>query len=132
MEPKDKDKTGMIYASNANNGSAAALAWLGHLIGKPGICPNPINKKEIRTKDGTEIKIMMTVEISESIQVFFLRAAQMPKPKPKGTEMMIEMMLSFIEAGSRMTMIEMALWLRATEVERPQSHLVTMLTSQFQ
>lgn len=51
----------------------------------------------MRTKDGTEMKIMMIVEMRPSTQVFFFSAAKTPSPRPIGTETKIEMMLSFIE-----------------------------------
>ena len=85
----------------------------------------------MRTKEGTEMKIMMTVLMRLSTHVFFLRAATMPRVRPKGTEMKIETMLRRIEYGRRLMRIDMTGWLKPMlEVEVPQSQRVKTFTSQ--
>ena len=56
-----------------------------------------MSMNEMMTKDGTEMKIMTTVEMVLSTQVFFFSAAKTPRAMPRGTEMIMAMMLSLIE-----------------------------------
>jgi len=57
---------------------------------------NPIKywSSDAKTKDGTEIQITTITEITWSIQVFFLTAARIPKPIPRGIEIIREKMFS--------------------------------------
>ena len=75
------------------------------------------------------MKIMTKVEIVWSIQVFFFKPAKIPRPIPNGTETKTEMILTEIVTGNLSAIIWMALELGSRTVERPQSHLVTMLPS---
>ena len=115
----------------AKAGSAAALASLGHLVGKPEIEPNQISKKEIRTNEGTEMKIMTMVEIRESTHVFFFKAAIMPNPIHNGTEMTIETIFSLIEYGKPSINRAMAGCPKDKVVEVPQSQAVNIFLIQL-
>ena len=84
----------------------------------------------MRTKLGTEMKIMMSVEMIVSVGLFFLRAAHTPMAMPSGVERMIEMTFNSMVIGRRSMMISMAPRLTEIEVETPQFHWVKILPSQ--
>jgi hypothetical protein len=62
----------------------------------------------IVVKDGTEMKTMTKVEMTWSTIVFFLSAAQMPKPMPAGTEIRTDQTLTLIVVGRRSPMMTIA------------------------
>src|SRR5574344_627399 len=106
----------MIYALKAISGFAAAVSAEGQRFGSqpPVLYENQIKRKEIKTKDGTEMKTMIKVEMTLSVIVFFFKAAQITKPMPSGIEKRMEMTFSRIETGKRSNSISMAL--RLTEM----------------
>jgi len=62
----------------------------------------------ITTKEGIEMKTITRVEMVWSIQVFFLRPAQIPSKMPRGTEKITEMIFKYIETGNLCMIMLMA------------------------